>query len=751
MSHTMLMPMPKPFLVVMSLWGIVSACEPAVEGPPAYELAQGCYAIQKALTGQRLGALDNSGYRLLAEEEKDKAAAFFLKPSGLGRFLLSDAEGALLGADHALQRLTHPEPKAEWIIRKLDIVHQGERIEGGYTMISAASESRLVMRNGAFALQAKIADTLKPEEVALEFISLDPSACRPYPEAALNAEVSPDFDQPMETSNGVYGFVDYHTHLAFPKALGAAAMSGQVFHPYGITEALGECSTLHGKNGEWDLLEGQTSTKDGNGHAVQGYPDFTYWPNRTTNTHIQAYYRWIERAYLAGLRLMVTNATGNPTFCQLLQVIHPKEAEGDCKSDAEIGQQVRYIHELQDYIDAQEGGPGRGWFRVANSSREAREIIASNKLAVVLGSEYGTLFDCTESSAQCNEAYVDQKLDELYKMGVRSLFPIHRFDNAFGGTRPQGGSNGAWMHLTSKLSTSHVEHLSDLLNPSKLLFKPIGGHYWELEACPSGVSGTQGVRSMKKFIDEDFSFLTETVSKVPVVGGIAAKLLGWVFIDKLKPLPEYSEFEGNSPTCNRRPLQDIGRYLIKRVAEKGMILEIDHMSYPTLLDTLNTLEELDYPGFVSSHGWIENLPDIRQRMFRLGGLMAASSGRARDAVQAITQYTQERSAFFPQSGVGIGSDIQGVSTQASSEADISITYPFPSIDGKVQFLPPETGVRRFDFDREGVAHYGLLAEWIEEIRQVDARQGSQAVQSLMQSAEAYLQMWEAAEQRAASF
>ncbi len=586
--------------------------------------------------------------------------------------------------------------------------------------------------------------------MALEFVPLEASACRPFPEASLNAEVSPEFDQPRDNAEGVFGFVDYHTHLAFPKALGAAAMSGQIFHPLGITEALNECSTLHGKNGEWDLLEGQTSTKEGSGHAVQGYPNFTYWPNRSTNTHIQAYYRWIERAYLAGLRLMVTNTTGNPTFCQLLQVIHPKEAEGDCKSDAEIGQQVRYIHELQDYIDAQEGGPGRGWFRVANSSREAREIIASNKLAVVLGSEYGTLFDCTESSSQCNEAYVDQKLDELHKMGVRSLFPIHRFDNAFGGTRPQGGSNGAWMHLTSKLSTSHVEHLGDLLNPSKLLFKPIGGHYWELENCPAGVGGTQGIRSMKKFIEEDFSFLTETVKKVPVVGGLAAKLLGWVFIDKLKPLPEYPDFTGNAAACNKRPLQDIGRHLIKRVAEKGMILEIDHMSYPTLLNTLSTLEELNYPGFVSSHGWIENLPEIRQRMFQLGGLMAASNGRPRDVAQAITQYTQERGAFFPQSGVGIGSDIQGVSTQASSEDDLSITYPFASIDGKVQFLPPETGVRRFDYDREGVAHYGLLAEWIEELRQVDARQGSRAVDSLMQSAEAYLQMWEAAEARAAS-
>ncbi|WP_141733319.1 hypothetical protein [Oligoflexus tunisiensis] len=725
----------------------MSACQPAQDGPPAYELAQGCYAIQKPLSEQRLGATGRSGYRLLAEAEREQASAFFLKPTGLGRFLLSDAEGALLGADQLnLRRLWHADAKAEWIIRKLEIVHDGQAVNGAYTMIAASNEARLLMRDGSFVLQAPPIASLKPEETALEFVALEPSACRAFPEADLNAEVSPEFDQPQDTANGVFGFVDYHTHLAFPKALGAAAMSGHIFHPYGITEALGECSQLHGKNGEWDLLEGQTSSGNGSGHAVQGYPDFPYWPNRTTTTHIQAYYRWIERAYLAGLRLMVTNTTGNPTFCQLLQILHPKAAEGDCRSDAEVGQQVRYIHELQNYIDAQEGGPGQGWFRVVNSSREAREVIANNKLAVVLGSEYGTLFDCTESSGQCDEAYVDRKLDELYQMGVRSVFPIHRFDNAFGGTKPAGGTSGAWMHLTSKLSTSQVEHLGDLLNPAKLLFKPIGGHYWELEKCPEGVHGTQGVLSMKKFIEEDFSFLIDTVKKVPVIGEFAAKLLGWVFIDKLKPLPEYSEFAGGVPACNKRPLQNIGRYLIQRLAEKGMILEIDHMAYPTLLDTLATLEELNYPGFVSSHGWIENRPDIRERMFRLGGLMASSNGRPRDAAQAIHQYSRERGVFFPQSGVGIGSDIQGVSSQAMGEDDITITYPFTSVDGKVQFLQPQTGNRIFHYDREGVAHYGLLAEWVEELRQVDA----QAVHSLMQSAEAYLQMWEAAEERAAA-
>ena len=85
--------------------------------------------------------------------------------------------------------------------------------------------------------------------------------------------------------------------------------------------------------------------------------------------------------------------------------------------------QVRDIYELQDYIDAQSGGPGKGFFRIVTSPFQARRVIADGKLAVVLGIEVSELFNCSHRDYQpnCTKEDIDRQLDEVYKLGVRDL------------------------------------------------------------------------------------------------------------------------------------------------------------------------------------------------------------------------------------------------------------------------------------------------------------------------------------------
>lgn len=71
-----------------------------------------------------------------------------------------------------------------------------------------------------------------------------------------------------------------------------------------------------------------------------------------------------------------------------------------------------------------------------------------------------------------------------------------------------------------------------------------------------------------------------------------------------------------------------------------------------------------------------------------------------------------------------------------------MTYPFKSFDGKYTFHRQKTGNRTFDYNKEGVAHYGLLADHLEDIRNVA---DEEVYQSILNSAEAYLQMWERVE------
>ena len=49
---------------------------------------------------------------------------------------------------------------------------------------------------------------------------------------------------------------------------------------------------------------------------------------------------------------------------------------------------------MQDYIDAQYGGPGRGWYRIVTDPFEARKVINQGKLAVVMGMETSVPLGC---------------------------------------------------------------------------------------------------------------------------------------------------------------------------------------------------------------------------------------------------------------------------------------------------------------------------------------------------------------------
>ena len=318
----------------------------------------------------------------------------------------------------------------------------------------------------------------------------------------------------------------------------------------------------------------------------------------------------------------------------------------------------------------------------------------------------------------------------------------------FGGTKPSGGSSGSWMHLTGMLSNSKVDKILDLIDPTKLLFKSIGGYFWDMQECPDGADGITNLQSMQDFISDDFSLFSDAAESLPTVGPIVKEGLNAVFIDKLKPLPDYAYLEDGAPACNQRGLQPIGKHLINRMIDKGMILEIDHLSYSTLTETLSILEERQYSGFVSSHGWLNGNSDIRERALALGGILAPMNSSPSNVAQRIANYKEEVQGYdLPEEfsvGLPMGSDLQGVTSQTSGDNGVIINYPFTSVDGLVTFSQPKTGNRTFDFANEGIAHYGLYPEWVENFKQVDALSDDGVMDNFMSSAESYVQMWERA-------
>ena len=62
--------------------------------------------------------------------------------------------------------------------------------------------------------------------------------------------------------------------------------------------------------------------------------------------------------------------------------------------------------------------------------------------------------------------------------------------------------------------------------------------------------------------------------------------------------------------------------------------------------------------------------------------------------------------------------------------------------GQVTFDRQKTGERTFDYAKEGVSHYGLYADWFNDLQRLG---GKQMAKDLWDGAEAYIEMWERAQ------
>ena len=197
-------------------------------------------------------------------------------------------------------------------------------------------------------------------------------------------------------------------------------------------------------------------------------------------------------------------------------------------------------------------------------------------------------------------------------------------------------------------------------------------------------------------------------------------------------LPVY----GPAPHCNTRGLTALGAHTVERMMDRHMIVNPDHMSQAGVAATLSLLEARHYSGVISPHGWMD--PGNWPRLWRLGGLAFPGHSSAADYVAEWKQLRPQQTPYM--FGWGYGADLGGLSLQP--EAGGGLTYPFKSLDGAVTFQRQRTGNRTFDYPSEGVAHYGLYADWLADLARLG---GPQLTSDLLNGAEAYLEMWERAD------
>lgn len=680
-----------------------------------YDLANHCYVLKSATNGYV--KREGSGYVATAADAAE-AEPFYMKPTALGRYLFHAKDSAILTAGgSAVSAASSPVEGSDWVIDTSSpgIYQVSTRADG--QGLATDAEGRLVLA-----------------AAPSEFRFVPATGCTAYPE--VGTDVIGETYKGRGVNKPVVGFAEVHTHMAMghemsdgTELVGPSAggvMYGQMFHRFGVPHAMEDCEDWHGPNGIRDpesLVLDFTPLKT---HDTQGWPSFIDWPAQDSQLHQAMYYKWVERAWKAGLRIMVSEGTNINALCELGRTVVLRLG-AEC-NDMKVGiAQVKYLYQMQDYVDAQEGGPGKGWFRIVKDPAEARQVINDGKLAVVPGLEFSDIFDCTLHTVAgvtgeihgCTREDIDRQIEEVWELGVREVFPYHDINSALGGT---GIFDGLALNFINFLQT---------------------GAFWETYDCPDGGEG-------------DSYFYNAGAVMTTALPGTGGDPLTQAVLNLLNgPLPIYP---AGKRQCNARGMTELGRYAIEKMMDRGFIIDIDHAELSVKQAMLDIAKSRtpNYP-LVSAHGGHGGITMQQARdILAIGGLIYPFKPNGKGHVEFMEKLKPVWEAARPGEplAVGFGMDANGIADRAGPRGAGSepVQYPFTLFQGEdwgpqfKGFKPltvnlqtiPESG-KTWNIDEVGTAHYGMVADYVEEIR---IEGGREALDALYQSAEAFLQMWE---------
>jgi microsomal dipeptidase-like Zn-dependent dipeptidase len=750
-----------PALLALGLVACIGDEAYAPAPPPhasIHALAGGCFAVAATApgrTGLRWLRPTASGEGFRMASGANGASRFFLKPADLGTFLLYDQEGRYLvaGEQPGLERretlasdiLTIDDTfisGAEWDVLPADAGTAPE-VEQGVLHLRNRRTQRFLGADGELVDDASTAAA-----IALHARE----GCAEHPELTLDAQGTV---QRTHFDDGtLFGFVDTHSHLLTNFGFGGGGVfHGAPFHRLGVAHALPDCELFHGVEGRSDLLgfafdrgtegslnvdvflpallSGQLSEFS---HFTAGWPDFTTWPAAPfSSTHQTQYYRWLERAWLGGLRLVVQHATSNSIFCELIVGEGIQPVRYDCNDMVATDRSIEEAFNLERYVDAQLGGPGKGWFRIVKTPAEARAVIGEGKLAVLLGIEVSNLFDCflapRPGQPACDEAFLVGQLDRYQELGVRAVFPVHKYDNSFS----PGDGHRTISEIGNFANTGHwssygldcPEDVSSVFDHGDVFFGGLNKPREDFDAPPPN--------DMSGFPEDPVGTLID-------------------FLDEIQG----GSLEGDH--CQTHGLSPLGELLIHELMKRGMIVEIDHLPRWSYKRAFEILSENGYPA-AATHG-----SEYGGRIYENAGISKFNFGRCAEPGRrgAMADSLRERAARIAEAGgypaPGFGFDLNGFAGGKGprfgerSECDTPqvdpVDYPFTSYAGDVTFTRPSVGNRVLDFNTEGMVHVGLVAELIEDARRTGVT--DEDLEPLFRSAEGYLRMWERAEERAAA-
>jgi microsomal dipeptidase-like Zn-dependent dipeptidase len=494
------------------------------------------------------------------------------------------------------------------------------------------------------------------------------------------------------------GFVDMHCHPRGDLAYGTQLFYGA---PCGdISAALGNCKPDHGSNILRAVLARQTEQqncktwKDGKA----GYPNFATWPSWCSILHQQMWVDWIERAHRGGLNVMVALAVSSHTIASAARTKGPQD-------DEQV--MLNCIQGIKDLVAKST------FMEIALTPQDVRRIVASGKLAVILGSEmdnignfyspqdhYKATFNPNPSDEQ-----IQAELDKLWDLGIRYIFPVHLNNTVFGGT-------------AIFLPTLNVAN------------KFVTGAEWVPEQVSTSESGIAfNLQHPGIGLDPIAKLFMPFLLPKNVNPGRKKNYTFW------DTIPGYGH-------RNSLGLTDRGRSGIIYMMKKGFLIDIDHTSEKMANEVLDMAIANDYPvnsGHNSPRGKAGNEGGRTLKQYaqlkQVGGMIGMGHGI--NASDFVSHY-KEVAKIMDYSHVAIGTDVGGFSPLPRHDTSIHLVYDST-------FTRCTTGNRTWDINIDGVAHYGLLSDYVRSWTL--AGMTAQEMQVFMSSAEHFTEMWEKCEAR----
>ena len=394
----------------------------------------------------------------------------------------------------------------------------------------------------------------------------------------------------VATPDRLFGLADVHAHLMMELGFGGNVIFGH------LTDGMGRLiAGCNGEDGHWPGYQGPIDEevhgsvlaefeKIG-GHIVRGVG---------SNTHNQATFEALRRAWEGGLRVVTLQATHHQPLEWLVEA--DRDDAGRSTEDiVVIRQQIERARQL--FPDSRDGSadPRFDFAQIVYTPAEARAVVASGRLAVILGVEtadvrtalrfqipagrYAPLFSGGDSSQP------EHDVDVYYDLGIRQITPIHAVDNAVG---------GAAMFEENYETAQYVSNGQpfDASADADPAWNLAGEPYWRIAYQAARLLGIEQLCPLGGIADGG------DYTPFPMVWRWHGATLSY---ESSQPWCVSRPYLGET-VHNRRGLSPYGRRYLKRMMHHGMLIDTDHMSRATRGDV--------YGSLLSQLNWVARYPTL---------------------------------------------------------------------------------------------------------------------------------------------